>query len=110
MAYVFVCARHEAYRWRAKGERRRHATLDQDVETPPANYPSNGDLTPDSSDVAAALAALPDDLREVVHWKVYGGLKFREIAELLGCPQGTVATRYRAAIQRLRIELGFAEG
>lgn len=110
IAYVFVCARHEASRWRTHSERRRHATLEQDVESPAGSGQSCAGSAHDSPDVAAALAGLPAELREVVHLKIYVGLKFREIAELLGCPQGTVATRYRTALQRLRDELGFAGG
>ena len=34
--------------------------------------------------------------------KVYAGLTFREIGEVIGLPQGTVATRYRSALEKMR--------
>jgi DNA-directed RNA polymerase specialized sigma24 family protein len=37
--------------------------------------------------------------------KVWGELKFREIAEALGIPQGTAASRYRHALEALRRKL-----
>jgi len=52
--------------------------------------------------VAATLSRLREVEREVVELKIYGQLTFREIALVTGSPQGTVATRYRAAIERMR--------
>ena len=48
--------------------------------------------------MAAAIARLDADDRELVELKVFGGLTLREIAEVTGHPPGTVATRYRRAI------------
>ena len=41
----------------------------------------------------------------MVELKSNGGLTLREIAEVTGLPPGTVATRYRTAIARLRERL-----
>jgi RNA polymerase sigma-70 factor (ECF subfamily) len=49
-----------------------------------------------------ALDRLGADDREIVELKIYGGLAFREIADVTGLPQGTVATRYRRALESLR--------
>ena len=50
----------------------------------------------------AALAKLAEDEREVVLMRTQGGLSFSEMAFALNQPRGTVATRYRTAITRLR--------
>jgi RNA polymerase sigma-70 factor (ECF subfamily) len=57
--------------------------------------------------VASAMAALPEDQREVIVLKEYEGLTFPEIAELLDVPLSTVKTRlYRGLTQlRKRLEL-----
>jgi RNA polymerase sigma-70 factor (ECF subfamily) len=55
--------------------------------------------------VAIGLSRLDADRREVVELKTYAGLTFAEIAEVTGLPQGTVATRYRTALARLRLLL-----
>jgi RNA polymerase sigma-70 factor (ECF subfamily) len=44
-------------------------------------------------------------LREVVELKVYAGLTFREISAVTGLPQGTVATRYRSALEKMRLQM-----
>ena len=45
----------------------------------------------------SAIGSLPEEQREVVVLKVFSELTFSQIAEAIGLPQGTVATRYRLA-------------
>ena len=52
--------------------------------------------------LAQALQTLKEDEREIVNLKIMGELTFREIARMLGKPQGTVAWCYRTAIRKLR--------
>jgi RNA polymerase sigma-70 factor (ECF subfamily) len=98
VAYAFAAARNEVARL-AKRRGRRHyresvhgAPLDSD--TAPQREAMDA--------VRAALASLPSQQREIVELKAYGGLTLREIAEITSLPPGTVATRYRAALGRLR--------
>jgi RNA polymerase sigma-70 factor (ECF subfamily) len=49
-----------------------------------------------------AMAKLPEIYREVVTLKVWGGLTFAEIADALGIPANTAASRYRYGLQDLR--------
>jgi RNA polymerase sigma-70 factor (ECF subfamily) len=51
--------------------------------------------------LAAAMAALSELEREALVLKEFEGLKYREIAERLGIPIGTVMSRLYAARQRL---------
>jgi RNA polymerase sigma-70 factor (ECF subfamily) len=51
--------------------------------------------------VAAAIEQLPAREREVLVLKEFEELKYREIAELVGVPIGTVMSRLYAARQRL---------
>lgn len=55
--------------------------------------------------VRGALAALPPEQREVLVMKEYEGLKFREIAEILGCPESTVKSRMYYALGAMRERL-----
>ena len=52
--------------------------------------------------VRASVDALPDFLRQVVVLAYYQGLKYREIAEILGIPVGTVKSRLHAALVKLQ--------
>jgi RNA polymerase sigma-70 factor (ECF subfamily) len=56
----------------------------------------------DAEVVAAALGRLTAEDRELVELKLFAGLTFREIADVTGLPQGTVATQYRRALGSLR--------
>lgn len=52
--------------------------------------------------VRRLLASLPEDQRAVVQMRIYENLKFAEIARRLGLPLGTVLSRMRAALGRLK--------
>ena len=52
--------------------------------------------------VRAAVDGLPEFLRQVVILGYYQGLKYREIADILGIPLGTVKSRLHAALARLQ--------
>lgn len=55
--------------------------------------------------IVAAVAQLPPEQRETVELAYFGGLSQTEIAERLGQPLGTVKTRARLALQKLRESL-----
>ena len=103
IAYAFTVARNEAAR--LAGQRSRETEGRSELAAGALFVQMAGDDAPahETADLAAAaLARLDDDHREVLQLKTYAGLTFREIAEVTGLPQGTVATRYRTAIKRLR--------
>jgi len=52
--------------------------------------------------VERALLELPESQRVVFVLSEHEGLKYQEIAEILGCPHGTVASRKYAAMESLR--------
>lgn len=72
------------------------------------------DISPDDSAVAQseyamvreAMKALPPEQRQVVELAYFRGLTQAEIAEKMGQPLGTVKTRMRLALKKLRDALG----
>ncbi len=52
--------------------------------------------------VEAAMAMLKPGERQIVSMKVLGELTFKEIAEIMGMPMGTVTWKYQNAVKKLR--------
>lgn len=52
-----------------------------------------------------AMGRLPEEMREVVALRFASGLSYDEIAEIIGCASGTVASRLHRAVHRLGAEL-----
>ncbi len=55
--------------------------------------------------VRIALDALPPHERIVLDLAYFGANTYRDVARILSLPEGTVKTRMRSALQRLRVEL-----
>jgi RNA polymerase sigma-70 factor (ECF subfamily) len=100
-AYLFAIARNEGVRHagRQARDRQRRVLL------------TGSDLFADADDlarrdtaqaVADGLQRLSPEQREVVELKIYGGLTFREIANVTSVPLQTAATRYRSALEHLK--------
>jgi RNA polymerase sigma-70 factor (ECF subfamily) len=55
--------------------------------------------------VVRVLGMLSADERETIVQHIYGGLTFREIAEIRGDPVGTVASWYRRGLARMKAHM-----
>ena len=60
--------------------------------------------------VRRALGGLPAEMRQVIVMKEYEGLKFSEIAEILGIPISTVKTRMYTGLAEMRKRLEHLRG
>ena len=58
----------------------------------------------------AAVDALPEPQRQVVLLRYYAGMKFAEIADLVGCPLNTALGRMHKASAKLRKAMDAGEG
>jgi RNA polymerase sigma-70 factor (ECF subfamily) len=59
----------------------------------------------DGREATRFLAELPLEQREVVVARIWGGLTFDQVAELIGCALPTAHRRYQAGLARLRERL-----
>jgi len=66
----------------------------------------DGWLAATGAHVRDALLQLPDAERIPLVAAYYGGYTYQQVAELLGQPEGTVKSRIRAGLERLRRLLG----
>ena len=96
-AYLFQTARNLAL----DALRREGRTLPLE-DCGPLAYAAPG---PEKADLERALATLSEEERQIVTLHLNGGLKFRELASLLGLSVGAVYGRYRRALKRLRDDL-----
>jgi RNA polymerase sigma-70 factor (ECF subfamily) len=88
---------------RATGRRREHLPIEPlDLV---ADLPGDDDTESDHDDlavVAAALRSLPAEQRDTLVAAAYQGFTAQEISDASGVPLGTVKTRLRLALHKLR--------
>jgi len=90
----------------ARRRKRRLGTSELTAEHPAIDAPTEPTERAEAARlVSAALAALPDELREPLVLRHYGDLTFQQAADALGLPASTVKSRVHAAMARLRMEL-----
>jgi RNA polymerase sigma-70 factor (ECF subfamily) len=107
-AWVTIRARSRGID-RVRAARRRDEMLvreEHDAADP--GTPDPGDVVADRYAVHGALATLPSGQREVIELAYLGGLTQSEISTQLRQPLGTVKTRMRLGMERLREVMGAA--
>ena len=87
-----------ARRLRESGEARRTATAEYDMQH------EVWDLAV-ADQGARALGDLPDDERRAIELAYFDGHTYVEVADLLGQPEGTVKSRIRNGMRRMRAQL-----
>jgi RNA polymerase sigma-70 factor (ECF subfamily) len=101
-AYLRRAVRNECYS--ALRSRRRNREVQDEVALLEAADSQAGD-DGERRVLESALRSLPPEQREVLHLKVFEGWTFQEIATACGESINTVASRYRYAIDRIKVRL-----
>ena len=112
-AALFDPSRASAATWIFTIARNRQIDMIRRARRPePEDLPWGPDAEPDQEDVIAlsqeteklgqAIAALPAKQRELIERAYFGDLSHSEIAEQTGLPLGTIKSRIRLALDRLR--------
>ncbi len=102
--WVFTIARNR----RIDTIRRARHPEPEDLPWGPAESPDQADalaLQQDSERLGQALAQLPVAQRDLIQRAYYGDLSHSEIAAETGLPLGTIKSRIRLALDRLRHEM-----
>lgn len=106
--WLFTIGRRRALdRLRAKARRREDSLTHEgrvlaDMPSAAPDPSQNAEGSERRAHVLAALADLPEEQREVLELGYFQGLTQNEIANATGQPLGTVKTRMRLAMQKLR--------
>jgi RNA polymerase sigma factor (sigma-70 family) len=99
--WVFTIARNR----RIDMIRKQRRPEPEDLPWGPEAEPDQADvmvLQQESEKLAEAIAALPEKQRDLIERAYYGDLSHSEIAEQTGLPLGTIKSRIRLALERLR--------
>jgi RNA polymerase sigma-70 factor (ECF subfamily) len=108
-AWLLTIVRNVCYsRLRKNKNINLHEEFDESVhgaaeEPAPAAGPLQGEVSPEL--LREAMAALPEKMSEVIILHDLEGLAYREIADVVGIPIGTVMSRLARARERLHGEL-----
>jgi RNA polymerase sigma-70 factor (ECF subfamily) len=90
-------------RFYSLGRRRKwQADYDQEIIERTLVAPDDPQATVELEDVRRALAMLPDFQREALILVGAGGMSYEEVAQIAGCPLGTVKSRVRRARDELQ--------
>lgn len=101
-AYLFAALRRAAFRLTAA---RRERSLSPEELLCLSAAQTKGPDSEQALQLERALRTLPPEQREVLAFKIDGGLTFAEIAGVLGISPNTAASRYRYALGKLRSAL-----
>lgn len=103
-AWLYRIASNKAHdHWRSRGRERTALSglrLVTDDQAPDASQPS--DQAEMAEKLRQAIEQLPAPQREVVVMRYFGGLKFNEIADAVGCPLNTALGRMHKAMIKLK--------
>jgi len=113
-AWVLTIVRNTAFSWLAKNRPKAVVLTDdpQLLDAAAARRDSAPDpeealiAAADEAALESAIQALPHLFREVIVMRDINGMSYREIAEAIGAPQGTVMSRLARARGRLVDKLG----
>jgi len=100
-AWLFRAVRNGALTVRRGVVRRRHHETSATTER--RNwFEQQVDTGLDAASATAALAELPDEVREVVVAHLWGGLTFEQVARIVGTSSSTAHRRYEQGLKTLR--------
>jgi RNA polymerase sigma-70 factor (ECF subfamily) len=99
--FLYLVARRILMDYGRKRQREKAGT-ERLIEETLAAEPKQKDISDQAARAAESLQGLSEEMRSVVVLNIYQGLRYRDIAEVLGIPLGTVKTRMFHALKKLR--------
>jgi RNA polymerase sigma factor (sigma-70 family) len=104
VGYLYACVRNCALDWQ-RGRRRTSRREEASARPEETLFEAPLEQEERRAAIEASLTRLPDEQREVLVLKIWGGLSFAQIAAALDISTNTAASRYRYALAKLREQL-----
>ncbi|MBE6428602.1 MAG: RNA polymerase sigma factor, partial [Planctomycetaceae bacterium] len=117
--WLYIVATNQAIDTQRRNRRHQHASLEKNLrmlgeelegisllEILPGTYPAPPEELERSEraeKIRGFIEQLPEQLRQVILLIYYEGIKYREVAEILNIPVGTVKSRLHTAIKKLAL-------
>ena len=112
-AYTFQAVRNAAIDFYRSNQKIRDHGGQQQIDNqipgkpmPPGVYLENDERAVELNE---AMVCLSEDEREVIMLHIHSGLRFRQVAEVMGRPMGTVVSWYHRGIEKLRKSMNPAD-
>jgi len=119
-AWLLTIVRNTAFSWFQKNRQRDTVSIetlqpkDQTFLEIGGNWTHNDSATPeaaliekaDAAQLQVAISSLPVEFRETLVLRDIQGLEYREVAQIVGAPIGTVMSRLSRARRHLALALG----
>jgi RNA polymerase sigma factor (sigma-70 family) len=102
LPWLYRVVRNAALTARRSAARRQRREA---IVSAPEAWFASADDSLDAREASRHLAELPLEMREIIVARLWGGLKFEEIARLTGCSLPTAHRRYRSGLIELRERL-----
>ena len=107
---AMMASRRAIDRLRSEAARRRREETVADGDPSVRSPVLESELVATALDLREALASLTDEEREAIELAYFGGHTYREVALLLDQPEGTVKSRIRSGLSRIRQGIGSQVG
>lgn len=104
-AWLLKIVRNTCYTWLQQNRSKEFTAIDDEVQQVESDAPSpeaNLIASTDGKLLARALEELPLEFRETIVLRELEGLSYKEIADLMDIPQGTVMSRLARGRKRLQ--------
>ncbi|MCL2304116.1 MAG: sigma-70 family RNA polymerase sigma factor [Planctomycetaceae bacterium] len=97
LAWLFAVIRNDSNNHLRSQKRRKQRELER-----PLFHNTDGNDSPDERELIEALQSLPQEHREIITAKIWGGLSFEQIAAVYGTSRSGAHRKYQEGIELLR--------
>ena len=85
-----------------RNQKRRKAREEATLQAQPGFFEDHEEQVIDPNRLQQALESLKQEEREIVLLRIWGGMKLKDVADIVNVPVSTAFSRYQAALKKMR--------